>query len=120
MNKKIKILFIIILIIVGIYYIEESYSYQTLYDVLPENIIMIGNDIYEGYVNPNFIANSAIKHYKETNNKDIKVFKYSGLDINGNAIWGKYSDEKNSYVEVDKQELKDIESMLIKKYDLKQ
>ena len=119
MNKKIIIFVIIILIVLGITSIKESFSSQSLYDALPENIILIGTDVYEGYVNPNFIANSAIKYYKETNNKDMKVFKYSGLDINGNPIWGKYSSETNSYIEIGKTELEELENILNKKYDIK-
>lgn len=119
MNKKIIVLAIVLLIIFGIKSISESFSTQSLYDLLPENIILIGNDVYEGYVNPNFIANSAINSYKETNNKDVKVYKYSGLDTSGNPIWGKYSSEDNSYIQIEKTELEEIENILNEKYDIK-
>lgn len=121
MNKKnkIMILFLLLLVLFGInLIIDKTYSYQSLYDAIPENSIIIGEEVYTGFVNPNIIANSAIKTYKNTKDKNIKIYKYSGLDENGIPIWGTYSDEANGYIEVSNEEIKKLEEILSKKYNV--
>lgn len=117
-NKNIIIVIIlIILIIVTIFLIKKSYSFQTIYDILPENSIIVGDKVFEGEINPNYIANEAINYYIKTNDENVKIYKYNGLDNNGYPIWGTYSDETNSYVEIPSEEIEVIEEILKNKYE---
>lgn len=119
-NKMELLIIIFTLIIVGIFIVvltKTMYAYQSIYNVLPENSIIIGNTVFEGYVGPNSMANAAIDYYKETENKDILVYKYNGLDEDDNPIWSKYSSEKLSYVELTKEEIKKVEDVVKDIYD---
>jgi len=112
-RNKIELLIILFtFIIVGVFIIvvtKKIYAYQSIYNVLPENSIIVGNDIFEGYVGPNSLSNAAINYYKQTFNKDIFVYKYSGLDQNNQPIWSKYSSDELSYVELTQDEIERIE-----------
>ena len=119
MNKKLKLLIlslIVILLFIIKLMIDKTYSYQNLYDILPENSIIIGEEVFSGSVNPNTIGNAAIKTYKNTLEKNVKIYKYSGLDEKDNPIWGTYNDEYNGYIEVNSEEIKKLEELLNKKY----
>lgn len=119
-NKKSRIILISIplfIFIVMVYILKKSYSHENIYDWLGENTIIVGNEIFKGNVNPNSIANAAIDYYIESENENIKIYKYSGLDENNVPIWGTYSDETNSYIEISSEEIKIIEEILTKKYE---
>ena len=117
-NKKIIFIIISIAFFITIsLFMNKSYSFQTIYDIIPENSIIVGNEVFNGDINPNYIANAAINYYIENNNETVRIYKYSGLDKNNEPIWGTYSDETNSYIELTKDEIKILEEQLIKKYE---
>lgn len=105
------VLSIIIVIIIYVLVINKSYSYSD-FETLTDNSIIVGEKIFNGYVNPNKIMLAAVDYYDSYKDKNVVVYKYNGKDIYGNPIWGKYDSEKDCYVELTEEEKRVIEQKL--------
>lgn len=91
--------------------LSKSFAFETIYEVLPENSIIVGDTIFKDYVGPTAISNAAIDYYKRTG-ETAKFYKYNGLDSSGKPIWSKYNDETLSYVELNDNERVELENRL--------
>ena len=102
MYKKNIILSIIILMVVFIsLIISNSFSYE--YNDLTVGDILIGDDIYNGYISPNQIINSSINYYINSKDEEpIKLYKYNGkttLDNDEEHKW-LFLQNNNQYAEL--------------------
>ena len=113
MNNKYKILFLsVTIILIGCILIKnKSYSYPDN-SSLTDNSIIVGEKIFNGYVNPNKIMLAAVEYYDNYKDENVIVYKYNGKDIYGNNIWGKYDSEKDCYIELTDEEKKAIEQRI--------
>ena len=113
MNNKHIVIILSTIIVVIIYALitNKSYSYSDL-DTLTDNSIIVGEKIFNGYVNPNKIMLAAVDYYDSHKDKNVIVYKYNGKDIYGNSIWGKYDSKEDCYVELTEEEKKLIEQKL--------
>ena len=104
MKKKVIILIIFFLLITMV--LKVSYSYNN--EDLNENDILIGNDVYSGYISPNDIVNSALNYYIETNDRDgLKTFKVKDKELN--KINWEYLVDDFKYEKLDTNEINKLE-----------
>lgn len=121
MKKKViimlSIIFLIFLFLLTAIILKVSYSYND--EELKENDILIGNDIYSGYISPNDIVNSALKYYIETQDKEgLKTFKVKNKELN-KVDWEYLVDdfkyEKLNNDEINKLEIRRLTNNIKKK-----
>lgn len=96
--KRIKVLLILILLL-------SFFNVYALEYEPKEGQILVGNDLYDGYVNPNQIISSSINYYIDTNDQQsFKIYQYQGLNN-----WLVYKDSERKFVSMSETNISDLE-----------
>ena len=108
--KKFLLICIPIIIVFILSIKNTTYGYKT--EDLQKGDILIGDEIYNGYINPNQIVSSAINHYMKWKNERLTIYKYDGKDLIDDHKW-LFLQDNNEYAELSEEGINELE---IKRY----
>jgi len=67
--------------------------------------VLVGYDLYDGYINPNDLITSALNYYIETEDSEtFKIYKYQDIDN-----WLSYDDSERKFVSLEKPDINNLE-----------